>query len=98
MTQTGLTVQLLYGDSHTGTHAFGPIVKDTVGIAGLSVKDLFLAAIVDTNTTTYETGSAGILGLGFPAIRFGEISMWGSHQANECLRSVFCGDSYFKHN
>ena len=79
MTQTGLSVQLLYGDSHTGTHAFGPIVKDTVGIAGLSVKDLFLAAIVDTNTTTWETGSAGILGLGFPAIRFGEISMWGSH-------------------
>lgn len=69
MNQTGLSVQLLYGDSHTGTHAFGPIVSDRVGIAELSVEGQYLAAIIDTNTTILETGSAGILGLGFPAIR-----------------------------
>lgn len=65
---SGLTVQLLYGDSRTGTHATGPIGKDTAGIAGLTLQDQYLAAIVDTNTTVLETGSAGILGLGFPAI------------------------------
>lgn len=67
---TGQQVQLFYGDSHTGTHAVGPIGKDTVGIAGLSVTDQYLAAIIDTNTTVLETGSAGILGLGFPPIRY----------------------------
>lgn len=69
LVQTGLNVELLYGDSRTGTHATGPIGQDTVGIAGLAVKNQYFAAIVDTNTTIMETGSAGILGLGFPAIR-----------------------------
>ena len=62
-------VQLLYGDSHTSTQATGPIGKDTVAIAGLSVPNQYLAAIIDTNTTVLETGSAGIIGFGFPAIR-----------------------------
>ncbi len=62
-------VELLYGDSHTGTRAVGPIGKDTAGIAGLVIQDQYLAAIVETNTTVLETGSAGILGFGFPAIR-----------------------------
>lgn len=66
---TGQTVQLLYGDSRTPTHAIGPIGKDKAGVAGLSVPDQYLAAIIDTNTTVLETGSAGIFGLGFPAIR-----------------------------
>ncbi|EKM52972.1 uncharacterized protein PHACADRAFT_259144 [Phanerochaete carnosa HHB-10118-sp] len=65
---SGLTVQLLYGDSSTGTQASGPIGKDTAGIAGLSLQDQYFAAVVNTNTTVLETGSAGILGLGFPAI------------------------------
>ncbi|KAI0777443.1 acid protease [Trametes elegans] len=64
----GQDVRLLYGDSHTGTHASGPIGTDTVTIAGLSVPDQTFAAIVDTNTTVLDTGSAGILGLGFPPI------------------------------
>ena len=67
---TGHQIQLLYGDSHTGTQADGPIGKDNVGIAGLSVSNQYLAAIVNTNTTVLETGSAGILGFGFPAIRY----------------------------
>ena len=65
---TGQDVQLLYGDSHTGTHALGPIGSDTVGVAGLSVPNQFFAAIVDTDTTVLEAGCAGILGLGFPPI------------------------------
>lgn len=65
----GQTAQLLYGDSHTGTQASGPIGKDIVGVAELSVSAQYMAAIVNTNTTVLETGSAGILGLGFPAIR-----------------------------
>ena len=67
---TGQQVQLLYGDSRTGTHAAGTIGTDNVSIAGLTAHDQYLAAIVDTNTTVLETGSAGILGLGFPAIRY----------------------------
>lgn len=66
----GQQVQLLYGDSRTGTHATGPIGKDTAGIAGLATSGQYLAAIVDTNTTVLETGSAGILGVGFPPIRW----------------------------
>ncbi|KIP05275.1 hypothetical protein PHLGIDRAFT_30987 [Phlebiopsis gigantea 11061_1 CR5-6] len=65
---TGQNVQLLYGDSRTGTHAAGPIGKDSAGVAGLAVADQYLASIIDTNTTLLETGSAGIFGLGFPAI------------------------------
>ncbi|KAI0831827.1 acid protease [Trametes gibbosa] len=68
LTPAGQDVLLLYGDSRTGTHASGPIGKDVVSIAGLSVPDQFFAAIIDTNTTVLEAGSAGILGLGFPPI------------------------------
>ena len=59
----------MYGDSHTGTHASGPIGKDRAGLATLSVADQYFAAISDTNTTVLETGSAGIFGIGFPPIR-----------------------------
>ena len=65
----GQSVQLLYGDSRTGTRAAGPVGRDRAGVAGLTVADQYLAAIIDTNTTVLETGSAGIFGLGFPAIR-----------------------------
>lgn len=61
-------VQLLYGDSRTGTHAFGHIGTDAVGVAGISVPKQYFASIVDTDTTVLETGCAGILGLGFPPI------------------------------
>lgn len=68
LSPSGEDVQLLYGDSHTGTHASGPIGTDTVGVAGLSIPNQYFAAISDTNTTVLETGSAGILGLGFPPV------------------------------
>ena len=64
----GQDVDLMYGDSHTGTHASGPIGTDTVGVAGLSVPNQYLAAIIDTNTSVLEAGSTGILGLGFPPV------------------------------
>ena len=65
-----LDVRLLYGDSQTGTHAFGLIGKDTVSLAGFMLRDQHFAAINDTNTMVEETGSAGIFGLGFPFNRF----------------------------
>ncbi|RPD56506.1 acid protease [Lentinus tigrinus ALCF2SS1-6] len=68
LSAVGQDVDLLYGDSRTGTHASGPIGTDTVGVAGLSVPDQYLAAIVDTNTSVLDTGSTGILGLGFPPV------------------------------
>jgi phytepsin len=63
---SGLDVRLLYGDSSTGTHAFGLVGMDTVSVAGLSLPMQYFAAINNTNTTVLETGSAGIFGLGFP--------------------------------
>ncbi|TCD60835.1 hypothetical protein EIP91_009424 [Steccherinum ochraceum] len=65
---SGMDVHLLYGDSHTGTHAIGPIGKDRAGLAGLNTNDQYFAAITDTNTTVLDTGSAGIFGIGFPPI------------------------------
>lgn len=64
-----LDAHLLYGDSTTGTFAFGEIGKDIVGVAGLSIENQFFAAINNTNTTVLETGSSGILGMGFPVNR-----------------------------
>jgi Eukaryotic aspartyl protease len=65
-----LAVSLLYGDSRTGTHAFGLIGNDKVGITGFMFPDQYFAAINNTNTSVEETGSAGIFGLGFPLNRF----------------------------
>lgn len=66
---TGLDAKLLYGDSSTGTHAYGPIGKDTVGLAGLTMDGQYFAAVNSTNTSVMKTGSAGIFGLGFPINR-----------------------------
>jgi len=67
---TGASVNLQYGDSTTGTHAAGPVVVDTVGVAGLSLPDQVFAAVNDTNNSAVQNGGAGILGLGFPSQSF----------------------------
>ncbi|KAJ7599122.1 aspartic peptidase domain-containing protein [Mycena floridula] len=67
---TGLDVTLLYGDSQTGTHAYGPIGTDSVHLGDLNLSDQSFAAIDDTNTSVSDTGSAGIFGLGFPINSF----------------------------
>jgi phytepsin len=58
-------VDLLYGDSLTGTHASGLIGTDAVSFAGLSIPNQYFAAINDTDTNVLDTGCAGIFGLGF---------------------------------
>ncbi|PAV22951.1 acid protease [Pyrrhoderma noxium] len=58
--------RLLYGDSRTGTHAYGVIGKDTVSVAGLAIYNQFFAAINDTDTSILNTGSSGLFGFGFP--------------------------------
>ena len=65
----GIAVQLLYGDSRTGTHAEGPIGRDHVNVIDFSLQDQYFAAIESTNTSVLHTGSAGIFGLGFPLNR-----------------------------
>jgi hypothetical protein len=46
---TGLDARLLYGDSSTGTHAYGPIGTDTVGLAGLTMEgSISLRSIAQT--------------------------------------------------
>ncbi|KAH8802328.1 aspartic peptidase domain-containing protein, partial [Flagelloscypha sp. PMI_526] len=64
-----LDATLLYGDSHTETHAFGRIGQDSINLAGLHFGGQYLAAINNTNTSVAETGSVGIFGLGFPLNR-----------------------------
>ncbi|KAJ4000059.1 aspartic peptidase domain-containing protein [Lentinula boryana] len=67
---------LFYGDSLTGTHAFGVIGTDTMEISsrgqpGLPIlRPQYFAAIYDTNTSVLETGCVGLLGLGFPINSF----------------------------
>ncbi|EGN94451.1 hypothetical protein SERLA73DRAFT_188362 [Serpula lacrymans var. lacrymans S7.3] len=70
-----LEARLEYGDSLTGTHAFGPIGFDSVSLAGITLSDQYFSAINDTNTTVLQTGSAGIFGLGFPinSVIWGEV-------------------------
>ncbi|KAF9444497.1 acid protease [Macrolepiota fuliginosa MF-IS2] len=63
---TGLDVSLLYGDSSTGTYAYGVIGTDIVGLAGMRVAGQHFAAINQTNADIHQFGSSGILGLGFP--------------------------------
>jgi hypothetical protein len=65
-----LNINLLYGDSLTGTHAAGTVGKDTGGIAGLSIADQVFGAVTDTNNTSVMNGASGILGLGFPSARY----------------------------
>jgi len=67
---TDASVNLRYGDSATGTHALGPIVLDTVGLAGISMGDQPFAAINDTDNSAVQHGSAGLFGLGFPSQSF----------------------------
>jgi Eukaryotic aspartyl protease len=69
ITLAGGSVNLLYGDSLTGTHANGPVALDVAAIAGLSVSQQTFAAISDTNNTSVMQGANGILGLGFPSGR-----------------------------
>ncbi|KAI0667633.1 acid protease [Trametes maxima] len=66
----GGSVNLQYGDSVTGTHASGPVGRDTVTLAGLTLPNQTLAAIDDTDNSAISNGGAGILGLGFPAQSF----------------------------
>jgi len=61
-----LDVKLFYGDSTSGTHAFGEVGKDTVGVAGLTLTNQFFGAINDTDSSALNTSSAGIAGFGFP--------------------------------
>lgn len=63
---SGVDARLFYGDSTTGTYAFGPIAKDTVTVANLSLPNQYFAGINQTDTNVSVTGSVGILGLGFP--------------------------------
>ncbi|KAH9983325.1 aspartic peptidase domain-containing protein [Russula compacta] len=63
----GGSVELLYGDSSTGTHASGPVAQDVAAIAGLSMSQQVFAAVSDTNSTAVMPGTNGIFGLGFPS-------------------------------
>ncbi|KIM43824.1 hypothetical protein M413DRAFT_443706 [Hebeloma cylindrosporum] len=63
---SGVDVQMLYGDSSTGTYAAGMIGEDAVDLAGMTQQNHYFAAINSTNTSVIEIGAAGIFGLGFP--------------------------------
>ncbi|KAF9513751.1 hypothetical protein BS47DRAFT_1343746 [Hydnum rufescens UP504] len=63
---SGVDARLFYGDTATGTYAFGPVGKDTVNIAGVAIQNQYFAAINETDTNVVYTNSVGLLGLGFP--------------------------------
>jgi hypothetical protein len=65
-----IEARLIYGDSTTETHAYGPIGQDTVTLAGISLNGQYFAAINDTNTSVLDTGAVGIFGLGFALNRY----------------------------
>ncbi|KAL0959031.1 hypothetical protein HGRIS_014338 [Hohenbuehelia grisea] len=74
---SGLDARLSYGDSQTGTHAFGLIGRDAMSLGGaggdagsLSFPEQYFAAINETTTTVLTTGAAGIFGMGFPLSSF----------------------------
>ncbi|KAI0754817.1 aspartic peptidase domain-containing protein [Daedaleopsis nitida] len=67
---SGGDVTLQYGDSTTGTHASGPVGRDTVTLAALTLQDQTVAAVDDTDNTAVSNGGAGIMGLGFPSQSF----------------------------
>lgn len=65
-----IAISLRYGDSQTTTFANGLAGSDSVDVGGITLKDQTFAAINFTNTSIGDTGSAGILGLGFPINRY----------------------------
>ncbi|KAI8978756.1 acid protease [Trametes punicea] len=67
---SGNTVTLHFGDSTTGTHATGPVGRDTVTLAALTLENQTLAAVDDTDNSAVTNGGAGIMGLGFFAQSF----------------------------
>lgn len=77
-----IPVELYYGDSRTGTHAFGTIGQDNVELAGLSLEDHYIASIHDTNTSVLDTSATGIFGLGFPVNRCVSTSWYNSILTN----------------
>ncbi|EPQ51101.1 acid protease [Gloeophyllum trabeum ATCC 11539] len=65
---TGADVLMQYGDSTTGTSASGPVGRDTVTLAGLSIQSQPFAAVNKTDSSVVvDNDAAGIFGLGFPS-------------------------------
>ncbi|KAI0688715.1 acid protease [Cytidiella melzeri] len=75
---TGANVNLKYGDSTTGTHATGPVVLDSVTVAGLSLPGQPFAAVNDTDNSAVQNGGAGIFGLGFPSQSFVQAAVFNT--------------------
>jgi len=63
---TGIDIELDYGDSTHPTSAVGTIGTTTVSLAGLSLDNQSVAAIDQTNTGLSDQGISGIFGIGFP--------------------------------
>ncbi|TFK34791.1 aspartic peptidase domain-containing protein [Crucibulum laeve] len=63
----GADVSMFYGDSSTGTHAFGSVGLDTATIAGVTMTQQSFGLVNDTNNQIVQFSTAGIFGLGFPS-------------------------------
>ncbi|KAF9451825.1 acid protease [Macrolepiota fuliginosa MF-IS2] len=64
---SGIDVNMLYGDSSSGTFAKGTIGLDTATIAGIAMTDQAFGMVNDTDNPVVKYDTAGIFGLGFPA-------------------------------
>ncbi|KAG5653744.1 hypothetical protein H0H81_010831 [Sphagnurus paluster] len=67
MNSTGTAVNLLYGDSSTGTFASGVAAHDTAAVAGIAMENQAFGLINSTNNPIVQFEAAGIFGLGFPS-------------------------------
>ncbi|EAU86301.1 hypothetical protein CC1G_08025 [Coprinopsis cinerea okayama7 len=67
MRSTQTDVQMFYGDSTTGTFAFGEVALDTATIAGVAMVDQPFGVVNDTDNPVVMFGTSGIFGLGFPS-------------------------------
>ncbi|KAF8508254.1 acid protease, partial [Hysterangium stoloniferum] len=74
---TGIAIELDYGDSAHPTSAIGTIGTTTVSVAGLSLDNQSVAAVVKTDTGLSSQGISGIFGIGFPNPLAGSIVYGG---------------------
>ncbi|EIW52125.1 acid protease [Trametes versicolor FP-101664 SS1] len=82
---SGGDVDLIFGDSVTGTHASGPVGRDTVTLAGLVMEKQPLAAVNDTDNSAVASGGSGILGLGFFSQSFVQAAIVNAETANSSI-------------
>ncbi|KJA24015.1 hypothetical protein HYPSUDRAFT_65826 [Hypholoma sublateritium FD-334 SS-4] len=80
---TSMDVEMLYGDSKSGTFASGTVGLDTASIAGIALPRHPFALIEDTNNLLVQFGASGIFGLSFPAASTVQAALLGTEEGSD---------------